>query len=360
MEPPRETISLLLTSILGGLALTYGITEIQGQLTLKGLSTPLYSILIFLVFVSIWLRFIPGNLSHIRRLERWPNTSVKTWLLDVSVITIESMVIIFMAVPSVTNPEMFFYSLLALLFLDAFWLAAMLHGTKAKKRPEPQWIWLWLNIPSAALVAILLLLNYLYPAIGSFHSTSPFPLVIATVVFWACAFTDIIKSAPDWFGRPRDSELSDQQRKGYEKYMKEAIAEAKQSLSHNGIPIGAVLVENGNIIGRGHNRRIQDGNSVGHAELECLKNAGRKQNYEGATLFSTLIPCCMCAGAIVQFGIKKVVVGVEKAKHFEGARAFLEDCGVHVVVLGIEEYEGMLSNYIKSNPIVWGEDVGKR
>ena len=362
MEPPRETISLLLTSILGGLALTYSIAEIQGQLANKGFSTPLYSILLFIIFISIWLRFVPGNLSHIRKLERWPNTSVNTWLLDVSVITLESMVMIFMATPSVTNPAMFFYSLLVLLFLDIFWLALMLPGVKAKTRPEPPWIWLRLNIPSTALVVILLLLHnlspqILYPTIYSLQSI--LPLVVITIVFCLLAFVDIMRTAPDWYGRPRDLELSTQQRKELEKHMREAIEEAKKSLLENGIPVGAVLVENGNVIGRGHNRRVQDNNPVGHAEIECLKTARRKQGYTGTTLFSTLMPCCMCAGAIVHLGIRKVVVGAAEAKHFEGARSFLENCGVLVIVLDIDECREMLSQYIESNPTIWNEDIGK-
>jgi hypothetical protein len=274
MEPPRETISLLLTSILGGLALTYGVTEIQGQLAIHGFSIPSYSVMIFLIFVFIWLRFLPGNISYIRRLERWPNTSVNLWLFDVSLVTIESMVMIFMAA-SATIPEMFFCSLLALLLLDIFWLAAMHRGAKAKTRPEPQWIWLWLNIPSAVLIAGLLIW-YSYFSIDLNSLVGTLALFIITIVFWAFAIIDIVKSAPDWYGRPRHFKLSPQQRKEYEKYMKEAIKEAKQSISNNGIPVGTILTMDGTIIGRGHNRRVQDGNSIGHAELECLKNAGRR------------------------------------------------------------------------------------
>lgn len=94
-----------------------------------------------------------------------------------------------------------------------------------------------------------------------------------------------------------------------DKFMKEALSEAKKSLSEGGIPIGSVLIKNGIIIGRGHNRRVQNNDPVAHAEIECLRNAGRIGNYKNVILYSTVMPCYLCAGAIVQFGIKDVIVG---------------------------------------------------
>ena len=355
MEPPRETISLLITSILGGLALTYSISEIQITLSDKGLSIPLYSITFFIVFVSIWLRFIPGNISHIRRLERWPMTVVKTWLLDIAVITLESAIIVFMAKPSVNDPDIFLYAMLTLLFVDVIWLAAMIPGAKKRNRPCPQWAWLLLNLPSIAVVVALTLLNILNPDLHLL--TNEFVLAIIGIVFCVSACLDVKESVSDWFGRPRQPVLSTKERKKYEKNMREAIKEAKKSLASNGIPIGAILVENGNIVGRGHNRRIQDKNPMAHAEIECLKDASLKQGYEGTTLYSTLMPCCLCAGAIIQFGIKKVVVA--EAENFDGARSLLEDCGVKVTILDMDECIDMLANYIQSNRTIWDDDIGR-
>ena len=101
-------------------------------------------------------------------------------------------------------------------------------------------------------------------------------------------------------------------RKSTDSFMKAAIAEAKLGLSEGGIPIGAVLVRDGQIIGRGHNKRIQENDPVAHAEIDCLRNVGRIKNYQDTVLYSTLMPCYLCAGAVVQFGISKVITGDSK------------------------------------------------
>jgi cytosine deaminase len=105
-------------------------------------------------------------------------------------------------------------------------------------------------------------------------------------------------------------------------FIQAAIAEAKQGFIAGGIPIGSVLVKNGEIIGRGHNKRVQDNDPVTHAEIDCLRNAGRIGSYKDTTLYSTLMPCYLCAGAVVQFEIKKVIAG--EAETFPGARAFMD------------------------------------
>ena len=106
-----------------------------------------------------------------------------------------------------------------------------------------------------------------------------------------------------------------------DEFMKAAIAEAKEGLKEGGIPIGSVIVRDGKIVGRGHNRRVQHNDPMAHAEIDCLQNAGRIGNYKDTTLYSTLMPCYLCAGAVVQFGIKKVIVGENKT--FEGAEEFM-------------------------------------
>lgn len=140
-------------------------------------------------------------------------------------------------------------------------------------------------------------------------------------------------------------------------FLQAAIDEAKQGLFEGGIPIGSVLVKDGKIIGRGHNRRVQDLNPVMHAETNCLHNAGRIGSYKGTTLYSTLMPCYFCAGAAVQFGIKKVIVG--ESKTFEGARPFMESHGIEVVDLQNGECISMMEKFIGENPELWYEDIGK-
>ena len=114
-------------------------------------------------------------------------------------------------------------------------------------------------------------------------------------------------------------------------FMIEAISEANKGLNEGGIPIGSVLMRDGEIIGRGHNKRVQENNPVIHAEIDCLMNAGRIGSYKETVLYSTLMPCYLCAGAVVQFGIKKVVVG--ESKTFPGAADFLKSHGVEVIDL---------------------------
>jgi cytosine deaminase len=139
-------------------------------------------------------------------------------------------------------------------------------------------------------------------------------------------------------------------------FMNVAILEAQQSRQAGGIPIGSVLVKDGRIVGKGHNKRVQDGDPVTHAEIDCLRNAGRIGNYRGTTLYSTLMPCYLCAGAVVQFGIKKVIAG--ESKTFPGAREFMVSHGVEVVDLNLDVCEQMMSDFIATNPELWNEDIG--
>ncbi len=142
-----------------------------------------------------------------------------------------------------------------------------------------------------------------------------------------------------------------------DKFFKEAVIEAKKGLHEGGIPIGSVLVKDGKIIGRGYNRRVQQNNPMIHAEIDCLMNAGRIGSYKGTILYSTLMPCYLCAGAVVQFGIKKVVAG--ESKTFPGAVEFMKEHGVEVIDLDDNECIGMMKDFISFSPELWNEDIGK-
>ena len=142
-----------------------------------------------------------------------------------------------------------------------------------------------------------------------------------------------------------------------DEFIKAAIAEAQQGISEGGIPIGSVLVRDGKIIGRGHNKRVQDGDPVTHAEIDCLRNAGRVGNYKKSVLYSTLMPCYLCAGAVVQFGIKKVFAGENET--FSGAKEFMESHGVEVINLDLEECKAMMRKFISDNPKLWNEEIGE-
>lgn len=139
--------------------------------------------------------------------------------------------------------------------------------------------------------------------------------------------------------------------------MQAAIEQAKKSLAEGGIPIGSVLIKDGKIVARGHNKRVQEKNPILHGEMDCLNNAGRLGSYQDTVIYSTLMPCYMCAGTIVQFKIPKVVVG--ESVNFSGARQFMEQHGVEVIDLSNSDCIKMMSKFIDENPELWGEDIGE-
>lgn len=141
--------------------------------------------------------------------------------------------------------------------------------------------------------------------------------------------------------------------------MQEAIDEAKKGLSEGGIPIGSVLVIDGKIKGRGHNRRIQEGSPILHAEMDCLENAGRlkAKDYRRATLYSTLSPCDMCSGAVLLYEIPRVVVG--ENTNFQGPEGYVRERGVEVVVLQDRDCISLMRKFIRDNPSLWNEDIGE-
>ncbi len=139
-------------------------------------------------------------------------------------------------------------------------------------------------------------------------------------------------------------------------FMQAAIDEAEKGLNEGGIPIGAVLVRDGVILSRGHNRRIQDDDPLMHAEITCLRNAGRIGRYCDTVLYSTLMPCYLCAGAVIQFGIPKVIAG--ESVNFAGAEDFLRERGVEVVNLSLPGVTKMMADYIECHADIWNEDIG--
>lgn len=139
--------------------------------------------------------------------------------------------------------------------------------------------------------------------------------------------------------------------------MKIAIKEAKIGLSEGGIPIGSVLVKDGVCIAKGHNKRVQEQNPILHGEMDCLNNAGRIGSYKDTVIYSTLMPCYMCAGTIVQFKIPKVIVG--ESRTFSGAREFMESHGVKVIDLDEVVCFQMMEDFIEKNPELWNEDIGE-
>jgi cytosine deaminase len=143
-----------------------------------------------------------------------------------------------------------------------------------------------------------------------------------------------------------------------DRYMAAAIEEARLGLQEGGIPIGSVIVYEGHVIGRGHNRRVQQGSVILHGEMDALENAGRQPAgvYSKCILYTTLSPCPMCSGAIRLFGIPKVVIGENKT--FMGDEEILKASGVEVVVLQEPTCIQVMTEFIKNNPGLWNEDIG--
>lgn len=138
-------------------------------------------------------------------------------------------------------------------------------------------------------------------------------------------------------------------------FMHLAYEQALKSYNEGGLPIGAVMVEDGQVVAAGHNRRVQDGDPVAHGEMDCIRKAGRRPRYDRVTLYTTLSPCMMCAGTIVQFGIRRVVVGEER--NFSGNADFLRSRGVEVVLLDSPECIDLMARFIRERPDVWDEDI---
>ena len=139
------------------------------------------------------------------------------------------------------------------------------------------------------------------------------------------------------------------------KFMRLAYEEAMAGYREGGVPVGAVMVENGRIIARGRNRRVQDDNPVSHGETDCMKNAGRRPDYSKVTMYTTLSPCMMCAGTIIQFGIGRVVIGEDR--NFPGNIEFLQQRGVQVTLLDDQDCIRLMNKFIAERPELWYEDI---
>jgi len=141
-------------------------------------------------------------------------------------------------------------------------------------------------------------------------------------------------------------------------FMRAAIEEAEKGLAEGGIPIGSVLVIDGKIVGRGHNRRVQQGSAILHAEMDALENAGRlsAEEYRRSVLYSTLSPCDMCSGAALLYQIPKIIVG--ENRNFQGPEAYLRSRGVELIVLNDPRCIQMMNDFITAHPQLWNEDIG--
>lgn len=141
-------------------------------------------------------------------------------------------------------------------------------------------------------------------------------------------------------------------------FLQAAIAEARQGLAEGGIPIGSVVVHQGKIIGRGHNRRVQKGSTILHGEMDAMENTGRQPAsvYRECVLYTTLSPCSMCSGAILLYGIPRVIIGENRT--FMGEEELLRSRGVSLEVVQSDECIRLMEEFIRQNPRLWNEDIG--
>jgi len=144
-----------------------------------------------------------------------------------------------------------------------------------------------------------------------------------------------------------------------DEFLQAALEEAKQSLAEGGIPIGAVLVHDGCILGRGHNRRVQQGSAILHAEMDALERTGRQRAdvYRGSTLYTTLSPCAMCSGTVLLYGIPRVVIGENRT--FRGEEELLQARGVTVEIIDDKRCRDLLAGFVEAHPAIWDEDIGR-
>jgi cytosine deaminase len=140
-----------------------------------------------------------------------------------------------------------------------------------------------------------------------------------------------------------------------QQFMGLAYAQALKSYQEGGLPIGAVMTLHGELIAAGHNRRVQDGDPTAHGEMSCIRNAGRRQRYDGITIYTTLSPCMMCAGTMLQFGIGRVVIGEDR--NFPGNIELLRLHDVDVTLLQDPQCEELMSRFIRERPDLWDEDI---
>ena len=143
--------------------------------------------------------------------------------------------------------------------------------------------------------------------------------------------------------------------KSESKFMKIAFEEAKKGYMEGGVPVVSIMVKNGEVIATGCNQRVQKNDPIAHGEMDCIRNAGRRPNYKGVTLCTTLSPCMMCSGTIAQFGIRKVIIG--ENKNFEGNIDFLKKYGIEVILLNDNDCIDLMEKFIKEKPFLWNEDI---
>jgi cytosine/creatinine deaminase len=174
----------------------------------------------------------------------------------------------------------------------------------------------------------------------------------------AVAADDLMPRRPEEPGPTDRAVAADDRNSLHVPHMRAAYEQALASYRTGGLPIGAVMVASGVVVAAGHNQRVQQGDPIAHGEMDCIRKAGRRSRYDDVTLYTTLSPCMMCAGTIVQFGIPRVVVGEDR--NFRGNTDFLRSHGVDVLLLDDADCISLMRRFITERPDLWDEDIAGR
>jgi creatinine deaminase len=383
----RRLVSQLLVAALFAVAYSETVGPVSDAFDSSGVN--LQTLAWLLIYMATVLRFFIGNILHLENPDLIARQGIFRWFYDLFFIVTQCVVLIFAGrvttIAASAGAEISFTDYLVILYgLDVVWLSSMrvldtlgkrwprTFGSMVRKKDMAPFEWARVNI-------FLGLVIWGLDLIGSHPSPIPDLKLWVLLVLNAFVFLhDVVRIAygirepktvsdsqalpPVRSRKPRSRKLitwmkglgsSNEPRSGIDL----AISSARESLEEGGIPIGAALLdEEGHVLGVGRNRRVQKNNPILHAELDCLARASRRHDYSDTTLYSTLMPCYMCAGAVIQFGIPRLVVG--ESHNFEGARDLLAKHGVQVVDLDALACREMLGQFILQNPQVWHEDIG--
>jgi cytosine/creatinine deaminase len=383
----RRLVSQLLVAALFAVAYSETVAPVTEAFDESGVN--LQSLAWMAIYMATVLRFFIGNILHLESPDLTGPDGAFRWFWDLFCIVLQCVVLIFAgAVTTIHSSAVadvsFTDYLLVLYGLDVFWLTSIRvldwlgrrwprsFGSMVRKKDKAPFEWAVVNV-------ILGLTIWGLGLVG--HHSSSIPdrtLWILLIVNAAATVYDVVRIAygirePEaanvsrlappigrfgtWRSGSAEAETGRREPLDADHGMSLAISSARQSLEEGGIPIGAALLDSeGRVLGVGHNRRLQKGSPILHAEMDCLANASRRHDYSGTTLYSTLMPCYMCAGAIIQFGIPHVVAG--ESKNFSGARDLLEKHGVEVDDMDDSTCKNLLGDFIGRNPQTWREDIG--
>jgi cytosine/creatinine deaminase len=321
------------------------------------------------VYAATVLRFFVGDILHLEKEDLVAPEAEVRWFWDVSFIVLQCIVLIFAGAvttiyASASSKVTFVEYLLILYALDVFWIASVhvTHRVGSSDRfggllrrmvrdgEMPPVGWAVMNIGLGLMMWRLgLVTNHSLPSEWKLYT-----VVGANGAAFAADVFFIKYGLREREGKYRTGDESSLQGGAG---LTVAIDQAKISLQQGGIPIGAALMDGGGgVIGKGHNRRLQNETPILHAEMDCIAQVGLRGGYAGLTLYSTLMPCYMCAGAIVQFGIRRVIMG--ESRNFHGAGKFMREHGIEVLDLDNIECRRMLSDFISEHPDAWREDIG--